>query len=200
VSLLTITSNDNIMIRVHKRWSVSGCEKSYIGKLQIWDKKREKAPEEVVSKLFRNMTLPRAQTGFSSMSRASATSSLTLKTRDTLAARIENYDENSDSLVMDAPVAPLVVLLVQESPGDNKIYPGDLLAFGAPLKAVIETSMCDCVDDQNECRRCFIKSVKRVELKVGRHEYPRFPKSVDWIEVTFTNDIGECKRTEYLEL
>ncbi|KAH8585639.1 hypothetical protein B0O99DRAFT_646483 [Bisporella sp. PMI_857] len=183
--------NDGIMIRVHKKWRLRGREKTYIGKLQIWDKKREKAPEEVARKV--NPALPRAQTGLSSMSRASTTSNLTLKTRDMLAARLERTEDDSYSLVMEAPVAPLVVLLVQKSPDDRNVEPGDLLAFSVPQKAAIDTSMCHCLDAANECTRCFISSVERVGLKAGRMEYPTSPKQVDWIEATFANDIDRLE-------
>ena len=186
---LTSTSNDGIKIRVHKKWTFRGREKTYFGKLQIWEKEGEKATEEVARKA--NSTPPRALTGLSGTSRKSTTSNLTLKTRDTLAARLEHTEEDSDSLVMDAPVAPLVVLLVQQSYDDKNVEPGDLLAFSVPEMAKIDTSMCQCLDTPNECPRCFITWVNRVDLKAGRLQYPTSPKEVGWIEVTFANDLGK---------
>ena len=127
-----MNSGKGIQIRILiNRWNSPS--RVHTGKLQIWDREVDKTYEAIIASA--NPPLTRAQTSISSISSASGAFTTLLETQNRFAfAQITEVDGH-EGLVLEKPLAPLLVLFV-ESSEDVKVKSEDIIAFSCEFSAL----------------------------------------------------------------
>jgi len=127
-----MTSGRDIPIRIAKRSSLLSLLPSpaeYKGRLQLWEKKPVKGPEETRQGVTKS-SLSRANSAMSPQTRTSIASTTVIRTQARLCYS-HIADVNSVSAVItEEPVPPLLVLLV-ESSKNTTAKPGDIIALSS---------------------------------------------------------------------
>lgn len=168
----------------------------FVGRLQLWDRNHEQGLEVIGN----NATY--ALRGLTNMSQTTVRTNATIRVAEALPlAQISAIDGN-EVIITHQPSIPLLVLL-KESPEKSILALSGMYSHSyqiffesnanpvpPPPKTRVDVKLCQCRMEGSDCPRCFIRDVQSVDLKVGKHEFPKERDVKDWVEVKLGSGEG----------